>query len=350
MDASVIIPTYRGENRIGPLLEALTRQDYDGAWEVVVSIDGIVDDTRAVLDEYADRLTIRCVASRASRGVTHALNDGFAAATGWVLIRCDDDFTPGVDMVRRHVEWHRAEARIGVSCAYRDIEVTSEFGRAYGTEAARRRRAQWYAREPQDRWIDWAGHNSVTRNVWQELGGFDARFRYGQDSELGWRLKELGVQIVVDPALEIEHRGAPVTAANRIPRAFVAGASRRQFTLVHGESHSTAETEDRGSFLARGWRALTVATSRALRTESSYRRLGAVVERLLHLVPRAVGSRVVAWAVESAALAGEHFGPDNLDVLARQKDREIAAEGGPATAPKPAETTTGTRYDPDERT
>lgn len=342
MDASVIIPTYRGENRIWPLLDALARQDYDGAWEVVVSMDGIVDDTRAVLDQYADRLTIRCVATHESRGVTHALNDGFAAATGWVLIRCDDDFTPRADMVRRHVEWHRTEERIAVNCAYRDIEVASEFGRAYGSEAARRRRAQWYARQPQDRWIDWAGHNSLTRDVWDELGGFDTRFRYGQDSELGWRLTQIGVRIVVDPALEVEHRGAPVTAANRIPRAYVAGASRRQFTLVHGESHATAEARGGDSLRARGWSALTFATSRVLRTNTAYRQLGVVVERLLVVVPQSVGRRLVAWSVESAARAGEHYGPDSLDVLARQKDDEIDAEGGPSPAAKPADGTTRT--------
>lgn len=326
MDASVIVPTYRGESRIRPLLDALTRQDYDGQWEVVVSMDGALDDTRGVVDAYADRLTIRCVASPQPRGVTHALNDGFAAAGGRVLIRCDDDFTPGSDMVRRHVEWHRQQARIGVNCAYRDLEVDSEFGRAYGSDAARRRRERWYARPPQDRWIDWAGHNSVTKDVWDEVGGFDARFRYGQDSELGWRLKQIGVEIVVDPALEIEHRGTPVSAANRIPRAYVAGASRRQFALVHGASHSGGETGRALTFLETGWSALTSATSQVLRTQTAYRRLGALVERVLKLVPHTVGRRLVAWAVESAALAGEQHGPDSLEGLARQKDREIATE------------------------
>lgn len=326
MDASVIVPTYRGESRIRPLLDALIRQDYDGEWEVVVSMDGILDDTRGVIDAYSDRLTICCVASPEPRGVIHALNDGFAAAGGRVLIRCDDDFTPGSDMVRRHVEWHRQNSRIGVNCAYRDLEVDSEFGRVYGSDAARRRREQWYSRLPQDRWIDWAGHNSVTKDVWDEVGGFDARFRYGQDSELGWRLKQIGVEIVVDPALEIEHRGAPVTAANRIPRAYVAGASRRQFTLVHGASHSGGGTKRTLTGLEAAWSALTSATSQMLRTQTAYRRLGGVVERVLAHAPHAVGRRLVAWAVESAALAGEQHGPDSLEGLARQKDREIATE------------------------
>ena len=53
MEASVIVPTYRGAKRIRTLLDALTQQDFDGSWEVVVSMDGEVDDTRAVVDDYA---------------------------------------------------------------------------------------------------------------------------------------------------------------------------------------------------------------------------------------------------------------------------------------------------------
>ena len=260
------------------------------------------------------------------RGVTYALNDGFSAAAGWVPIRCDDDFTPASDMVRRHVEWHRAESRIGLSCAYRDIEVASGFGRAYGARAARHRREQWYSRQPQDRWIDWAGHNSITRDVWDEVGGFDPRFRYGQDSELGWRLKQIGVRIVVDPALEIEHRGAPVSAANRIPGDSCAGASRRQFTLVHGTKHSSVVDSAASSVSARVWTSMTHITSRLLRTQSSYQQLGVLIERVLPVVPAAAARRLIAWALESAALSGERYGPDDLDRLGRQKDREMAVE------------------------
>jgi glycosyltransferase involved in cell wall biosynthesis len=326
MDASVIVPTYRGEKRIRTLLEALAQQDYDGDWEVVVSMDGEADDTRAVVDEYAGRLDVRCIASAAPRGVALALNSGFSIARGRVLIRCDDDFTPAPDMVRRHVEWHQGSPRIGVSCAYRDVEIASAYGRTYGLQAARSRREQWYARPPQDRWIDWAGHNSVTREVWDEVGGFDPRFRYGQDSELGWRLSRIGVTIVVDPALEIEHRGAPVAAVNRVPRAFVAGASRRQFTVVHGESHVDHEAETPEGLLHRAWNAITFATAVVFRSEQQYRRLGAVVDAVLRVAPRPVGRRVAAWAIESAARAGERFGPDSLEDFAHQKDREITTE------------------------
>lgn len=326
MEASVIVPTYRGAKRIRTLLDALTQQDFDGSWEVVVSMDGEVDDTRAVVDDYAGRLDVRCIASAAPRGVALALNAGFAVARGVVLIRCDDDFTPSPDMVRRHVEWHRKMPRIGVSCAYRDVEVASAYGRAYGADAARRRRGQWYSRAPQDRWIDWAGHNSITRDVWEEVGGFDPRFRYGQDSELGFRLTKIGVTIVVDPALEIEHRGAPVSATNRVPRAFVAGASRRQFTLVHGESHSHGDADSPAGSLQRMWHAATLATSTLLRSEQQYRHLGAVVDAVLRVAPRSVGRRVAAWAIESAARAGERHGPNSLEQFAHQKDREIATE------------------------
>lgn len=333
VDASVIIPSYRGEQRIRPLLDALAAQTYEGPWEVVVSVDGALDQTSEVVDEYADRLTIQCLVAAAPKGVTHALNAGFAAAKGRVLIRCDDDFTPSADMVLRHVNWHQPETRIGVNCVYRDVDVDSPFGRSYGSSAAKLRRDQWYNREPVQRWIDWAGHNSITREVWEELGsGFDPRFRYGQDSELGWRIAQLGVEIVVDPALEIEHRGAPVSAANRIPRGFIAGASRRLFTHVHGASHAEAAAQSQRPSV---WGALTYATSRVLRSEAAYRRLGVVVERALPIMPTMLRKRLIAWALESAARAGEAFGPDDLYTIGAQKDREVATERGPLKHKQP---------------
>ena len=45
-----------------------------------------------------------------------------------------------------------------------------------------------YHREAGQRWVSWAANNSVHREAWARVGGFDPRFVYGQDSELGWRL------------------------------------------------------------------------------------------------------------------------------------------------------------------
>jgi len=326
LDASVIVPSHRGAHRLPALLEALSRQNHPGPWEVVVVLDGVLDDSPAVLESWHERLPLRVLGSADPRGVVAALNEGFTAARGRVLIRCDDDLTPGPHMVRGHVEQHRGRDDLGVSCAMRDVVTDTPYSRTYGAATARRRLEQWYAREPGLRWVDWSAHNSVTRAAWDRLDhGFDPRFVYGQDSELGYRLARSGVSIVVDPALEVEHRGAPLSAANRVPRAYVAGASRALFVRVHGASHAAAEAGPR-TWPERGWTAAVALVAWVLRDWSSYQRLGRLVEVWAPRLPPAVGARLVALATEAAGRAGRLHGPTDLSVLTPQKGRELDRE------------------------
>src|SRR6478672_11428558 len=59
LDASVIVPSHRGAHRLPALLEALSRQDHLGPWEVVVVLDGVLDDSPRILEQWSDRLTLR---------------------------------------------------------------------------------------------------------------------------------------------------------------------------------------------------------------------------------------------------------------------------------------------------
>ncbi len=215
----------------------------------------------------------------------------------------------------------------------RDVAADTPYARTYGAATGRRRLEQWYTRPAALRWVDWSAHNSVTRVAWERLDhGFDPRFVYGQDSEVGYRLARSGVTIVVDPELEIEHRGAALSAANRVPRAYVAGASRALFERVHGASHAAAES-DPASTRERVWTAAVDVLAWGLRDWSSYQRLGRVVEATAPRLPRAVGARSVALAIEAAGRAGRLHGPADLSTLTTQKGRELARERQAPEAP-----------------
>ncbi len=324
--ASVIVPTYQGGHRLPVLFDALVAQDASDPWEVVVVVDGSTDDTRDVLEAYRDRLPLRVIDSPPPHGVVAALNAGFAAARGRVLIRCDDDLTPSPGMVRLHLDHHLGHDDIGVSCLTRDTPSSAPYVTAYGAAAAARRRRQFSERPAALRWIDWSAHNSVTRAAWDRLDhGFDPRFVYGQDSELAFRLVRSGLTVVLDPALEIEHRGACLSAANRVPRAYVAGASRSLFQRVHGATHDVADAVPTTT-AQHVWAAGTRLTARVLRSWTAYERLGRGVEAALpRLTPR-LGGLLVAFSVEAAGRAGRRHGPADLSTFRAQKGRETARE------------------------
>jgi glycosyltransferase involved in cell wall biosynthesis len=328
LDASVIVPSHRGAHRLPALLDALSRQDHTGPWEVVVVLDGVLDDSPRILEQWSDRLTLRVLSHPQPLGVVAALNDGYSAARGRVLIRCDDDLTPGPDMIRHHLAHHAASGQeVGVIGPTQDIFPDSPYAVAYGRPATERSLRAAYARPADQRWVGWAAHNSVTRSAWDRVGGFDPRFVYGQDSELGFRLARAGVHLVVDPTLQLGHRGPALDTATRAPRAFVSGASRRLFNEVHGASDDPPVTHQDIRDLV--WQAAVRTVSATVRSREGYARTGRLVDRALRHLPAPVGGRLVALVVESAGRSGRLHGRTDLSYYQSQKIAELSREVQP---------------------
>lgn len=303
---SVVVPSRGGATRLPVLLEALSRQEIEAPWEVLVVLDGDIDDSRAVVERYADRLPLRIIERTGGDGVAAALAEGCAAAYGELLIRCDDDLTPQPDFVARHVAWHRARPKdappLGVIALTRDVFEDGPYAAAYGRPANERLLAAAYAREPEQRWLHWAACNSVPKAAYDAVGGFDQTMTYREDSELGLRLARSGVEIVIDPALEIEHRAPSPDAATRVARAYTSGASTRAFEGRHPDV-GKADASSPGA-----WDRLVAAEARRLTSRDDAARLGRRIDRLLPRVPEPARGKLVAWAVEAAGLAGRNAG------------------------------------------
>lgn len=92
---SVVIPAYNEEHRLGPTLDALTRQlaaagdRWDG-WEIVVADDGSTDATREIVTRRRDP-RLRLVTSPRNRGKGHALRLGVGASRGRRVLITDAD-------------------------------------------------------------------------------------------------------------------------------------------------------------------------------------------------------------------------------------------------------------------
>lgn len=327
MHASVVVPTHRGAHRLPDLLDAMARQDFDGTWELIVVVDGVVDESLAILESYRDRLPLRTIVHETSQGVVAVLNDAFSQALGDVLIRCDDDLTPGPSFVSRHVSHHVDRTDVGVIGPTRDVFPETPYARAYGRPATERSLAAAYVRDEAQRWIGWAANNSIHRDAWARAGGFDPRFVYGQDSELGWRLVHIGgVTMVVDRELQVDHRGPSTTATTRIPRAFISGASKRLFYIAHPEE--VPPTSSPAGLKDRLWRALVFGLAAVVTTKAGFERLGRSLDRVLALTDGPVGARLTSLCVEAAGISGRRHGADDLTVYKSQKSAELAREIG----------------------
>ena len=320
----MVVPSHHGAHRLPHLLAQLAAQECDRPWEVVVVVDGVVDDTPALLAAWHDRLPLRIVTHQVARGVAAALTSGYAAARGYYLIRCDDDLDIPPGFIAGHLAAHAGRTDRVVLALTRDVFPDTPYAAAYGRPANERALAAAYAQAPEHRWIHLAACNSFHRSAWEATGGFDARFAYGEDSEFGYRLRRQGLDFVIAPALEVGHRGPATSAATRVPRAYVSGASRRLFAAAHPEARRPLGRP--GDWRGRLWNAAVGLLASAVRRREGYRTLGSLADRALRHVSPRTGGRVVALLVEAAGRSGQRYGSLNLHTYRDQKDAEVAGE------------------------
>lgn len=89
-------------------LRGQTHQDF----EALVVIDGDIDDSESLVRRTSRELPVHAIVFPENRGRAAALNAGFLAATGDVLIRSDDDLELEPDFLEHHLRLH-AEAPRG---------------------------------------------------------------------------------------------------------------------------------------------------------------------------------------------------------------------------------------------
>lgn len=304
---SVVVPTRGGATRLPVLLDALDAQRVDETWEVVLVLDGDVDGSRAIVEAYADRLPLRVVERAGGDGVSAALAAGYDAAQGEIVLRCDDDLTPGPGFLAGHIARHRERPAgsppLGVVSLTRDVFPDTPYANAYGRPANERLIAGAYAQPAEERWRHWAACNSVSKAAYEAVGGFDPTMTYREDSELGLRLARSGVEIIIDSELEIDHRGPAPDVATRAGRAFTSGASTVAFDERHPERPHAAATHRTSP-----WDRAVALAANQIGSRHDAVALGHRIDSLLAHLPVRTRGKVVAWAVEAAAEAGRRVG------------------------------------------
>lgn len=207
-DVSVVVPTYNRRPRLESVLTALARQDLDGhAMEVVVVSDGSTDGTDDYLRSDDVPLEITVVA-QPNQGVARARNAGVEAASGELVVFIDDDVVPEPECVRVHADSHARAA-----------DPTVVIGPLLTPETARLKPwVKWEQRmlykqydamdaghyAPTARQF-YTGNASLPRELMVRSGGFDEEFRRAEDVELAYRLADMGVTFVFEPAARAFH-------------------------------------------------------------------------------------------------------------------------------------------------
>lgn len=299
--ASVVVPSYKGQDKLPTLLRALEQQDAPReSWEAIIVIDGVFDDSPALVQAAAEHgVPVRAVILDENQGRVGALNTGFASAQGDVLIRCDDDLEPGPRFVSDHIARHKATVEpIGVVGLTRDVLPQGPYTRAYGQTRTQAALADSY-RGDIPVWRHWAANCSVTRETYDQLGGYsEAYTHYGwEDVDFGYRLAHHGIEVILAPELETIHHGAATSTLARTLRAYHSGAARRTFEARHPGVMPELT-------MPRTWWQRLVSRAANGASVTTVEARANLVDAALPYLPRRVAEKFIALSVESASLAG----------------------------------------------
>lgn len=169
---SIIIPAYNRAHTIGRTLESVLKQSF-AQFEVVVVDDGSVDDTKAVAAAFNDS-RIRYVYQH-NQGVCVARNTGADEAIGKYLIFLDSDDTVTENWLADFHETIIGKQAKVVLCK-RVINGQTTNGIGY----------QGFL----------AGTFAIDRLLFFELGKYDENLKFGENTELKWRIDESGIETI----------------------------------------------------------------------------------------------------------------------------------------------------------
>ncbi|MBC7808077.1 MAG: glycosyltransferase family 2 protein [Akkermansiaceae bacterium] len=210
---SVVVPTYNRCDSLEVMLSGLMRQDFEGAWELIVVSDGSTDGTARRMKKFAlsAPFPIRFVAQE-NAGPARARNRGVSMSRGEVVLFLDDDVEPTASFVSRHAAGHADASDIAViGPMLPDPDRRSSEPVWTGWEHA-------MLQKQYDAWAAgvwkgagahhfYSGNASVRREHLEAVGGFNEAFGRQEDVELAVRLeKECGIRFRYDAQAVGIHR------------------------------------------------------------------------------------------------------------------------------------------------
>jgi glycosyltransferase involved in cell wall biosynthesis len=196
---SAITPTYNRAEFLGDAIETALRQTYEDI-EIVVVNDGSTDETRDVLDRYADDDRVRVLHNDRNRGMTVSWNRGAAIANGEFLCILDDDDRWHPTKVQKQVAFMD---RLGENYAVVYTGgVLVKNGRVVNAFVPKRRGVIYpevlgsWGLEPH------SGH-MIRKSCFEAVGGFDTDFESNGDWDLSIRLaKQYEFEYIAQPLVE----------------------------------------------------------------------------------------------------------------------------------------------------
>jgi GT2 family glycosyltransferase len=211
--ASVVVVNYNGLRYLDTCLEALFAQALEGGFEVIVVDNASSDGSVAHLREHWP--TVRLVEPGANLGFAGGNNRGIEAARGRHVVLINNDTRARPGYLAALVVAAEAEERIGAvtpKLVFMDRpEVIQNAGVLLISDgsggdrgAGEPDRGQYDSREAV---FGFCGCGALlSRRMLADVGSFDQDFfMYYEDTDLSWRMRLRGWEVLYEPAAVVDH-------------------------------------------------------------------------------------------------------------------------------------------------
>ena len=197
---SVIIPVYNAAQYIERCIKAFTQSSYS-FYEIIVVDDASTDDSVEIARKYGVRIFHVVIQS----GPAAARNLGAKMAKGDILFFVDADIMIEQGTISRVVtDFERNNNLAALFGSYDDSPSENNFVSQYKNLMHH----FVHQRSRKDAITFWAGCGAIRKEVFNKVNGFDNN-RYSrpaiEDIELGYRMKSMGYEILLDKELQVKH-------------------------------------------------------------------------------------------------------------------------------------------------
>ncbi len=204
---SIIMPVYNEERFLRGCMESLLVQDYPSDRLEVLAIDGgSSDQSWAIVEEYSRKSPIFHLLKNPKRVIPVALNIGWKAAEGEIIIRMDAHTVYDPDYVSACVELLQTSGAANVG------GVQKAIGTSYLTDAIALATTcpfgvgdAYFRYAKKEMFVDTVFLGAWYKSTLTDLNGFDETFLANQDYELNYRLRERGGKILLSPRIRCKY-------------------------------------------------------------------------------------------------------------------------------------------------
>ncbi len=207
-EISVQVPVKNGGKPFEEFLKSLSVQDLLTQWELIIVDDGseipIQEKYSVLLATLPDNCLVKIIRLDPGGNRPAARNAAFKASDSPVGLLMDADLKFPPDLLRKHLEIRSETGSDVVMGARRNAwsAEATDWQRWFDS------RAMGYSSAGKFPWNYFiTGNLSITNSLLESVGGFDVAIDSygGEDTEIGYRLKQLGVFFYWDPSLVVDH-------------------------------------------------------------------------------------------------------------------------------------------------